>query len=415
MTRAHAAAALLLAAAAASAEEPAAPRPRPTVELGGELSAVASEGLGALDAYELPRVSLRPARERTFSLSVRQSRLHAEAALPSGGLLAGAALRARLELDFAGGSAPAASATGAGAAFPQPQPRLREAWAEARLDGPSHLTLLAGQAPGLFAGPRLAESVGHRAVARFSGAGDLSRRAPQLRAGAAWGGPLELEAAAAILAPQDPHVSEVPSSTNPTPAGVRSGVPDVEGRAAVAWRGADGLVASLGLSGHAGRQTYRLDGLVGQPDGALDGWGGALDLVLEHHGLALVGAAWAGRNLGALGTGADGATLWTDATTGRLLAVTGVPARGGWAQLQWRVLPELTLLAGGGQEAASRSGLPSGDYRWKSGQLSGGLIAELGGGWRAGLEATSFQARSTAGAGSRTSSTQLELGLLAAF
>ena len=414
MTRAHAAAALLLAAAAASAEEPAAPRPRPTVELGGELSAVASEGLGALDAYELPRVSLRPARERTFSLSVRQSRLHAEAALPSGGLLAGAALRARLELDFAGGSAPAASATGAGAAFPQPQPRLREAWAEARLDGPSHLTLLAGQAPGLFAGPRQADSVGHRAVARFSGAGDLSRRAPQLRLAATFGGPLEVELAGAVLAPLDPHLTVVPSSANPTPVGTRGGAPDAEARAALAWRG-EGRSAVVGLSGHAGRQRYRLDGLVGKPDGALDGWGGALDARLELQPFALVGAAWAGKNLGALGTGVSSATLWTDATSGGLIAVTGVEARGAWAQLQWLALPALTVLAGGGQESASRAGLPTGDYQWKCGQLSGGLVAELGAGWRAGLEGTGYWTRTTAAAGGRTNSTQLEVGLLAAF
>jgi len=400
------AAALLLSAGAPAPGEPAAaPRPGPTVELGGTLSAVAAEGLGALDAFELPRAAVRPAGERTFSISVRQSRLHAAVALPPLDLLCGAAARARVEVDFAGPTSDARAL---------PQPRLREAWAEARLPGPRRVTLLAGQAGGLFAGPNLAESVTRLALPRFSGAGQLDHRAPQLRLSfSALPGPLELELSAALLAPLDPSTAVVPSAANPTPVGVRAGLPDAQGRAALAWRVGEGHGLLLGLSGHTGRQRYRLDGLVGQPDGGVDSWGGAVDLLVEGHGLALQAAAWGGRNLGALGTGLPGATLWTDASSGRLLAVSGVWVQGGWAQLRWRALPVLTVVAGGGQEAADRAGLAAGDFRWKSGQLSGGLIAELGGGWRAGLEGTGFWTRTTAAG--RASSAQVELGLMVGF
>ena len=213
--------------------------------------------------------------------------------------------------------------------------------------------LLAGQASGLFAGPQP-----RRDRDPAGGAPLLRRRRPRPPRPAA---PplLRRRCRARSRSSSRPRCWRrstrppvVPSAANPTPVGVRAGLPDAQGRAALAWRVGEGHGLVLGVSGHTGRQRYRLDGLVGQPDGGVDGWGGAVDSWWR-------GSGWrSGRRLGRAATSARSAPACRappsgpTPAAGRLLAVSGVGVQGGWAQLRWRALPVLTVVAGGGQESA---------------------------------------------------------------
>jgi hypothetical protein len=392
----------------------AAARPGPTLEVSGWVAFGAVSGLGGLDAADLPRLATAPSSERAFTMSVRQSRLRLALGLPGDGplgrgLLRGARLQALAEGDLAGGYASGDQA--------MPVPRLLQAWVKASWDGPARLSVLAGQATGLMGGPHLPETLGHLAVPRFSGAGLLHRRAPQLRAEAELGGQVALGLQAAALAPLDKNTAPFPTQTTPTGVGVRSGMPEIEGRAALVWRPGGRRLLEVGLSGHAGRETYWLDGQPGRPNGSVDSWGGAADLRLDLPGLVLLGGAYAGQNLDVCGTAGSGAALWygLDPSTNALVlrAVTGVRVRGGWGQVQWTATPGLVLLAGGGVEAPERADLPAGNAFWRNAQASGGALLDLTSRWRAGLEMTGFWTRTTGG--SRDHSTQLELSTLLAF
>jgi hypothetical protein len=400
-----------------TAEVPAAaPRSGVTLEVGGWLVLGVAAGLGGLDAAELPRAAARPVSptppgvERSFGLSARQSRLRAALGLPTDGLLANTRLQGLVEVDFAGGAA--------GGDPAQPLLRLRQGWVSAAWER-AHLTLLAGQAPGLLGGPSAPESLGHLAVSRFDGAGFLEERAPQVRVSAALGSAPALELQAAVLAPQERNTVPFPGKSTPTGAGVRSGLPDVEGRAALAWGRGQARRLELGVSGHAGRQTYWLDGLPTQPNGSVDSWGGALDVRLDLARLTLLGAAFAGRNLGVGNTIGSGVTRFTDASTGRLVSVVGVRTVGGWCQARLAATSTLVLLLGGGFEAPHRSDLPGSSpdnlVVWRNVQVSGGALLDLTSRWRAGLELTGFSTRSTAATDSRARSAQVELTTLYAF
>jgi hypothetical protein len=382
-------------------------RSRVTIEVGGFLALDVFAGLGALDATDLPRAAVLPGSERSFSMSVRQSRLRAEVGWPGDGLLGGAVLQGLVEVDFAGGHA--------GADASLPLLRLRHAWASATWAERAHLSLLAGQSWGLLGGPGFAQSLAHLAVPRFAGAGFLYRRAPQLRLAAGSGGDLSWQVQGALLAPLDRSTAPVPTAANATSVGVRSGLPDVAARAALGWRPNGRPLLEVGLSGHAGREKYRLDGQAGQPDGSIDSWGGALDARLDLPRLTLLGAAFAGKNLDVCNTAGTGATQWTDASTGRLLAVSGVQTAGAWGQAQWTATEGLVLLLGAGLEASRRADLPAGGVLWRNVQASGGALLDLGSRWRAGLEGTGYWTRTTAGRDARAHSTQLELSLLCAF
>lgn len=383
-------------------------RPGITVELGGDLLLTAVGNAGALDAPELPRWATYPNTERTMTMSVRQSRLGVGLGLPADGLLASARLRALVELDFAGGSAGGDDAT--------PVPRLRQAWLAAAWEERWRLSLLVGQADGLMGGPTQPESQGHYAIPRFTGAGVLYRRAPQLRLAVEPGGDWRVGVAAAALAPNDRNVAAVPPTTTPTGVGVRSGAPDLEARAWVGWWREGRRRLEIGLSGHYGREKYWLGGAPGQPDGLLDAWGAAVDARLELGPVVVAGAAWRGQDLDVLNTAGAG-TAFSYVLNAQnqpvLQGVRAVRVSGAWGQAQWLAVEGLRLLLGGGVERSEKRDLPVGSAVARNLQASAGALLDLTGRWRAGLELTGYWTTTTAGL--ETHSTQVELTSRYAF
>ncbi len=370
------------------------------LDLGGTLTLTAAYAIGALDDHHLATYALPPDTARTFGLTIGQSRLHLGVTAPGDKLLAGAALSGRVEVDFAGGLA---SADGA-----QPLLRLREAWLAARWDRALSVSLLVGQADGLVGGPTEPISLAHVAIPRFAGAGYLYRRAPQVQAGLSWGGDLTLSGAAAVLAPLDRTTAPVPSATNPTGVGERSGLPDLEGRLALTWQPGGKPVLTAGLSGHAGRETYLL---AGGTDASLDTFAAALDLTLDLPWCRLAGAGWTGKNLDVLHTATLGATA-SLSTTGGLVAMTGVAVSGGWAQLS-TTLGGVTLFGGAGVEVADRADLPfnppEATVVLEALQGSGGASLTLATGWSAGLEYTVYRTTFIGASDRQVTSSQVEL------
>jgi hypothetical protein len=236
-------------------------------------------------------------------------------------------------------------------------------------------------------------------VPRFSGAGYLYRRAPQLRASAELGGPLSLLAQVALLAPIDRATSPAattasPDRPPPTGVGERSGLPDVEGRLAVRWRPSERRRLEVGLSGHAGREKWTLAGPTGDVDATVDVYAGALDAKADLGWLTAAGGAFYGKNLDVLNTLSAGVTLSLDAA-GQPVAATGVEAWGGWGQLVVRPLPWLALMAGAGLEAANRADLPpdppSATVPLQNLQGSGGALVDLTSRWQAAVEYTAYR------------------------
>ncbi len=394
--------ALLLAAAlplSAAAESPSpAPAAPPrlggvTVDLGGWLAFGTFATFGALDSNELPRAAVRPSTERTFGMTARQSRLRAALGLPSDGLLADARLDGLVELDFMGGSV--------GGDGSLPLVRLRHAWISAAFGGPAHLTVLLGQDWGLMGGPNVPVSLGHLAVPRFSGAGLLYRRAPQLRVSASFGGDLSVRAEGALLAPLDRAVTPAataawPDRPPPTGVGARSGLPDAEGRVSLRLQRGGRPLLELGLSGHAGRERWLLTGGGQDVNASVDSYGGALDARLDLPRVTALAGAFLGKNLDVLSTLSAGVTLSLDAQ-GQPLAVTGVTVMGGFGQVAVAPLPWLHLVAGAGVEQAERKELPAnpadGTVPLRNLQASGGALVDLTSRWQGGVEYTAYLTR----------------------
>jgi hypothetical protein len=360
------------------------------VELGGWLAWSSFATFGGLASNELPRAAVPPATERTFGMSVRQSRLRAALGLPADGLLAGARLEGLVEVDFMGGAA--------GGDASLPLVRLRHGWVSATWKDLERLSVLVGQGWGLVGGPNEPVSLGHLAVPRFAGAGFLYRRAPQLRVSVETDGPLSVQAQLALLAPMDRATSPAATAAAPdrppaTGVGERSGLPDVEGRLALRWRPSARRTMELGLSGHAGREKWRLTS-GGDRDATVDGYAGALDARLDVAWLTVHGGLFYGKNLDVLNTLSSGVTLSLDAA-GNPLAATGVETWGGWGQVLVRPRPWLTLLAGAGSEAATRADLPanpaSATVPRANLQGSGGALVELTSRWQAGVEYTTYR------------------------
>jgi hypothetical protein len=228
--------------AAAPAEKPAPPPPPAaalagiTFEPGGWLVLNGWADFGALNASDLPRFALRARGEQATGAAVRQSRLRLGIGLPSdAGLLGGATFKAFLEGDFVGGYVSGDESA--------PLPRLRHAWVSATWKALGNLSVLAGQTTDVFHGTVAALSISHLATPRFAGAGYVYRRAPQVRVQGEVGKELALAYQLGLLSAAD----KTTQTASATGVGYRSFAPDVEGRAAVLYRGALPAKAELGL------------------------------------------------------------------------------------------------------------------------------------------------------------------------
>jgi len=389
-------------------------KPGVTVELGGWLVWNASSSFGGLSSNELPRAAVPPSTERTLAVNVRQSCLRAALGLPADGLLAGARLDGLVELDFMGGAAGGDSSL--------PLVRFRHGWVRATWRELDDLSVLVGQSWGLLGGTNAPLSLGHLAVPRFGGAGVLYRRAPQVQVAAESEGPLSVQVQLALLAPNDRATSpaasaSAPDRPPPTGVGERSGLPDVEGRLALRWRPSERRRMELGISGHAGREKWRLTS-GGDFDATVDSYAGALDARLDLAWLTLHGGLFYGKNLDVMNTLVGGVTLSLDAA-GRPLAATGIETWGGWGQLVVRPWPWLSLLAGLGSEAATRADLPANPAAVTvpraNLQASGGAIVDLSSRWQAGLEYTTYRTTWAGLADRELTAGQLELSSRYAF
>jgi hypothetical protein len=385
------------------------------VDLGAWLVWGTSGTFGGLDSNELPRAAVPPSTEQTLSMSARQSRLRAALGLPSDGLLGAARLDGLVEVDFMGGSA--------GGDPSMPLIRLRHAWLSATWKDAANLTVLLGQSWGLMGGPNAPTSLGHLAVPRFSGAGLLYRRAPQLRASAAWGCDLALKVEGALLAPMDRARTPAPTAANPdrpppTGVGERSGLPDAEGRVSLLLQRGGQPLLEVGLSGHAGRERWLLTGGGQDANATVDSYGGALDARLELSWLRLLAGAYLGKNLDVLNTLSAGVTASLDAQ-GQPVALTGVTTMGGFGQVEVVPLPWLHLLAGAGIEQADRNDLApnpaSGTVPLRNLQVSFGALVDLTSRWQAGLEYTTYLTRYVGTPDRDLTSSQLELATRYAF
>lgn len=395
----------LLAPLGAAAQTPGAPI---THQLSGWLSLTGWSSIGALNASDLPRFSLPDEDERATGFTVRQSRLRVGIDVPSeGGLLGGAALKGFVEADFAGGYVGGDEAA--------PLPRLRHAYVSATWKELGNLQVLAGQTTDVFHGSVGAASLGHLATPRFSGAGYLHRRAPQLRVQGELGGDVALGWQLAALSPAD-RATQTASSTS---VGYRSFAPDLEGRLAFLLRGASPVKVELGVGGRWSHEKWRLAGAPDAPDAWVKSQAVATDLKVEAGPVVLVGGAYAGENLDVASSLAPG--VRTTSAGADLTSVKSVPTRGAWGQLQLTPVKGLQLLAGAGVEKPDADLLPAMINVGTTAipaiernlQLSAGLVVNITARWRAGLELTRYETRGVDDHTSR--SDQVELSSLLAF
>ena len=366
---------------------------------------------GNLNAVDLPRWALPSPvandEESALGMAVRQSRVRLGIGVPTDGLVSGSKLRGFLEIDFMGGNA------GNGPDDSLPLLRLRHAYVTVGWKDLGNLTVLAGQTWAIFGGPFFADSLGHLAIPRFGGAGFLFRRAPQVRVSGDVGQKFALVYALGVLSPADqsrpappPPTGTVTPAALPAQAGYRSGLPNLEGRVAMAYRPAPKRGVEIGVSGQVGREKYLLNGLGVPENDELTSSGGAIDAKLDLPYLTIKGAAFTGENLDVYYSFAPGVAQ--TATNGALTAVSNVETRGFWAQAVVSPVKQVSLVLGMGMEEPQTDG----PAQLKNTQYSGGIIGNLSSRWRTSLEYTRYETEMTTG---NDDGGQVELSALLAF
>jgi hypothetical protein len=228
----------------------------------------------------------------------------------------------KVEVDFYGGGAENKS-----------NPMMRLAYVE--LEWPaSDFRVLAGQTSDVMS-PLVPTTVNY-AVAWW--AGDIGYRHPQLRMTKGFtlaeGSRLQFEAAAART------IGDA-LTTSPGDTGEDSGIPTFEGRVALTLPVIPGKGATVGFSGHRGREEYDTD--TKNTNKNIETWSANVDLTLPlSTTVTLKGEVWKGENLDAfLGGVAQGMVVETSAgkylggkdATGTYVQSWGVRSRGGWASL----------------------------------------------------------------------------------
>lgn len=375
-----------------------------TVDIGGWMVFNSYFNWGGSNAVDLPQRAAGLRGEVAAGMQARQSRVRANLGLPGGGLLGDAKLKGLVEVDFMGGNVNGDQSLTI--------VRFRHGWVSATWADLGNLTLTVGQTWGLFTGPYFAQSLGHLAVPRFAGAGFLFRRAPQVRLSGDLGGDLGLLWAVGAMAPMDKATVPAPV-TSAASVGERSGVPDLEGRAAVVFRPGRKNAAEVGVSFHLGQDRYLLNAGATNDNESVRSAGLSVDAKLDVAGFTLLGAAFQGRNLDILNTA--GAGVRTAPATGTITSAEAVETRGVWGQLQYQATPALQLVAGGGLERPTASDLAAGaTVVRRNGQASAGVVVNLTPRWRCAAEVTRYVTTYNA-ADSRYELTQAELSTLFAF
>jgi hypothetical protein len=378
-----------------------------TVDVGGFLQLSGWANRGGFDNAQLARFAGNPATDRGLGMSARQTRMQLRLGLPTDGLLGNAKLKGMIEADFAGAVASAADLTTG-------QVRLRHAFVSATWQQLGNLTVLVGQTWGIYTGTNFATSLAHIAMPRFGGAGQLFRRAPQIRVqgDVPTGQLLSFTYAVGALAPIDPVAVTGGAMDAAEKVGEHSGKPNVEARVAAIAKPFAKARFETGFSGHFGSERYEL----GTFKKDLDSKGLALDAKFDLPYVTLVGAAFRGENLDILYSSASTKLTGTRNAAGALTAITdveNVKTRGFFGQAQVSPVKYFTLLGGAGVETPEQQGRTDGSVV-QNRQLSTGVIVNLTSKWKAGVEYTRYFTRraNNAAVHSRTDASQVEFGTM---
>ncbi len=371
--------------------------PKVTFNAGGLLILNGFANHGDLDSRELPRFAYdngQASDSRAFGMAARQSRLNASIGIPTEGLLAGAALKAFVEADFAYDAKSADTVA----------PRMRHYYITSTWKDLGNLTLLVGQTWGVAGGsvPALFPvSLAHWVMPRFGGAGFAFRRAPQVRvsADAPVPGPFALSAAVAALTPGDSGSALSASKGND------AAFPNFEGRISGAYKPDGKPLAEVGLWTHYGREKY-----MGATYDALTANSQAFgaDVKVTVPFVTFIGTVFQGKNLDVLASIAGmsaAAPSATNATTGVIIDNTTDPlhpkaiemkTKGGFLQAIVSPVKPLQLMVGAGMEnpddktLALPGAVIASNMITKNTQYTAGAVVALTSKWKVSLEATRY-------------------------
>jgi hypothetical protein len=264
--------------------------------------------------------------------------------------------------------------------------------------GTNTFSVLFGQDYGLV-NPLFAESLAWVADPLFWQAGNLWRRSPQVRL--TWAGKfgdMGLTLQGAVLSPAD--------ATTPVDfgAGNKSGVPDLEARAAFSAKFGD-ISGTVGVGYHTEKREYQTGATVND-DITTNLVGVDADINLTKF-LQVKGEYYTG-------SGAD------DTYFGIAPSVSGtagnrdtVDSTGFWAQAIVKPSPILSLTAGYGQAEGDEDVITTAAARKENTQLAFGAIVNAGKAWRFGVEY--MQVTTTYGDGSDFDGSQLAVSSMLRF
>jgi len=275
---------------------------------------------GVVDSIDLPTLAYAKSpgdSGGSVGATLRQSEIGFQAFGPT---VAGAKIRADLQLDLAGGFPPDPNGIDSGLV------RLRTA--TMRMDW-TNTSVVVGQ-DGVFFSPNSPTSFASLAVPALSSAGNLWAWVPQVRVEhrVTLGEESSLIFQGGIL---DPVSGETPSSSSyrqPGP-GEASRQPAYGTR--IAWtRNVFGQPLRVGVGGYFSRQDYGFGRIV-------DGWAGMTDIELPlTHQFSLSGKLYRGQALGGLYGAAGRSVLFSGDPTLASTQVQALNSVGGWAQLKYR-------------------------------------------------------------------------------
>lgn len=291
---------------------------------------------GVVDSVDLPTLAYaRPTGipGGSFGATLRQSEIGFEAFAPS---VAGAKIRADLQLDLAGGYPVVANGLNSGL--------LRLRTGTMRVDW-TNTSIVAGQ-DAIFFSPNSPTSFATLAIPALSSAGNLWGWVPQVRVEHR----VVLSEESSLLFQGgilDPVTGEAPTTA---PGYYRLAGPGESSRqpaygTRIAWRrSVFGQPLRVGVGGYYGRQNYGWGRTV-------DGWAGMTDIELPlSHQLSLSGELYRGKALGGFYGGIGRSVLFSGDPTHFDSEVRGLNSIGGWAELKFRPANKWELNAAFGMD-----------------------------------------------------------------
>jgi regulator of replication initiation timing len=275
---------------------------------------------GTVDSIDLPMLAYaRPAGDSggSFGATLRQSEIGFEAFGPT---VAGARIRADLQLDLAGGFPSVPNGVNSGI--------LRLRTGTMRMDW-TNTSVVVGQ-DGIFFSPNSPTSFASLAVPALSYAGNLWGWVPQIRVEhrVVLGEDSSLMLQAGIL---DPLSGEVPAAGSYRQAGPGASSRQPAYGTRIAWtRNVFGQPLRVGVGGFYSRQDYGFSRTV-------DAWAAMTDLELPlSRQVSLSGKLYRGKALGGLYGAFGQSALFSDDPALASTVVRGLNSVGGWAQLKYR-------------------------------------------------------------------------------